>query len=131
MRSISSTEQRFAAYCGKAVSRVIAPLPARGGALSEDEFRSEVVASQPSEASSPEASNMCSNMATEEVSIRMVVEPEQTQGRAAYVVTECAGEPVLQEPIFNPAQYEWAVETNISRYRLSLVELAGDVKNIW
>ena len=55
MRSISSTEQRVAAYCGKAVSRVIAPLPVSGGAPSEDEFRSEVVASQPSEASSPGA----------------------------------------------------------------------------
>ena len=55
MRSISSTEQRVAAYYAKAVSRVIAPLPVSCGALSEDGFRSEVVASQPSEASSPEA----------------------------------------------------------------------------
>lgn len=35
MRSISSTEQRVAAYCGKAVSRVIAPSPVVGSTLSE------------------------------------------------------------------------------------------------
>ena len=55
MKNVSSAEQRVAAHCGKAVSRVIAPLPVSGGALSEDEFRSEVVASQPSEAGSPGA----------------------------------------------------------------------------
>ena len=131
MRSISSTEQRVAAYCGKAVSRVIAPLPVSGCVLSEDGFRSEVVASQPSEASSSEASNICTNMETEEVSMHVVIEHEQTQGRAAYVVTDCAQKPVPQEPIFNPAQYEWAGEVDIVRYRSSLAELIDNVKNIW
>ena len=70
-------------------------------------------------------------METEEVSMHVVIEHEQTQGRAAYVVTDCAQKPVPQEPIFNPAQYEWAGEVDIVRYRSSLAELIDNVKNIW
>lgn len=120
MRSISSTAQRVMAPCGKAASRVIAPSPVIGGTLSREETRGKVATSQPSE-----ASIISPNMETEEVSMLMVVEHRQAQSRAANVGTDCAGEPVLQKPIFNPAQNEWAEhqKMKIAPYTISVESL--------
>ena len=35
-----------------------------------------------------------------------------------YVVTNCAGEPVLREPIINPAQFEWHEVSKVQHYWL-------------
>ena len=37
-----------------------------------------------------------------------------------YVVTNCAGEPVLQEPILNPARFEWHEVSKIQHYWLQV-----------
>ena len=37
-----------------------------------------------------------------------------------YVVTNCAGEPQLQEPIANPAQFPWHEESKVQHYRLNV-----------
>ena len=33
-----------------------------------------------------------------------------------YVVTNCAGEPVLQEPILNPARFKWHEVSKVQHY---------------
>ena len=33
-----------------------------------------------------------------------------------YVVTNCVGEPVLREPILNPAQFEWHEVSKVQHY---------------
>ena len=45
-----------------------------------------------------------------------------------YVVTNCAAEPRLLEPILNPVQCEWIGEMDIAYYRLTLAELASNFK---
>jgi hypothetical protein len=37
-----------------------------------------------------------------------------------YVVTHCKSEPKLQEPILDPAQYEWHEVTKVAHYYLSV-----------
>ena len=37
-----------------------------------------------------------------------------------YVVTNCAGEPVLQEPILNPARFEWHEVSKVQHYWLQV-----------
>ena len=37
-----------------------------------------------------------------------------------YIVTNCAGQPQLQEPVPDPAQFPWREETKVQRYRLSV-----------
>ena len=37
-----------------------------------------------------------------------------------YVVTNCAGDPVLQEPILNPAQFEWHEVSKVQHYWLQV-----------
>ena len=57
--------------------------------------------------------------------MRMVVEPEQPQGRAAYVVTDCAQKPVPQEPIFGPARLDWGEVAKLAHYSMSVVSLTN------
>ena len=37
-----------------------------------------------------------------------------------YVVTNCAAEPVLQEPILNPAQFQWHEVSKVQHYWLQV-----------
>ena len=37
-----------------------------------------------------------------------------------YIVTNCAGEPQLQEPIFNPARFPWHEESKVQHYWLNV-----------
>ena len=128
------------------------------------------------ERNTPEVSNMRPNMETEAVSMRVVMEHEQAQGRAVedvslknlgyditsidlksgdlrlievkgfaapeggtiiltpnehrvaqdrsdcywlYVVTDCTGEPVLQEPIFDPARLDWGEVSKVAHFTIN------------
>ena len=119
---MSSTAQKVVAHYGKAVSRVIAPLLVSGGALSEDEFRSEVVASQPSEASSPGAESWLHENALR--SFLAEVEAEHLDG-----LTDCAGEPRLAEPMFDPARLDWGEVSVVTHYSMSVVSLTDKRNN--
>ncbi len=37
-----------------------------------------------------------------------------------YVVTNCASQPILQEPIKDPARFEWREVTKVAHYYLSV-----------
>ena len=47
-----------------------------------------------------------------------------------YVVTHCAGIPELQEPIRNPAQFQWQKLTKVAHYHLSVNALKQGMANL-
>ena len=46
-----------------------------------------------------------------------------------YVVTNCAGQPVLQEPILNPARFEWHEVSKIQHYWLQVDAMTKPIGN--
>lgn len=45
-----------------------------------------------------------------------------------YVVTNCAGEPILQEPIKDPARFSWQEVTKVAHYRLEVNAMTQPMK---
>ena len=45
-----------------------------------------------------------------------------------YVVANCAATPILQEPIFDPAQFDWRAESKVQHYRLEVDALTQPMR---
>ena len=45
-----------------------------------------------------------------------------------YVVTNCAGQPQLQQPYADPAKLQWQEESKVQHYRLSVNIIAGQMQ---
>ena len=47
-----------------------------------------------------------------------------------YLVTNCAGEPVLQEPILNPAQFQWHEVSKVQHYWMQVEAMTSPMGNM-